>query len=186
MGKKKIMNFFKHRFLFFALIFLIVLCRRGTSDILEASRECSYSDMLDYLYYNVNRKDIFPYLYYLEGDEPISVVCVLCRSDFIIAFEYRENKETRAKELFRHSLSKSTKIKKKDIGLPFKQFHDKYGAAAYSYDEGRTRRYVYMRKYVSLVFPPPYLDTGISRMLTKVSVKDGIVIDIKEVEVSNP
>ncbi|MDE5776547.1 MAG: hypothetical protein K2H67_06695 [Treponemataceae bacterium] len=174
------MNFFKRGFLILSLPFLAMSYRRGTSELLEASRGRSHGEMLRYLYENVGRKDLFPNLCYMEGDERISVVCVLCRNNSILAFEYREY------ELLKHSRSKSAKIKKKDIALPFRRFCEKYGPAAYSYSEDGTEVRVYMKKYASLVFPPLRIDAGISRQLTKVLVKDGIIVDIEEVTVANP
>lgn len=178
--RRKQVNFFRRGFLIISMSFFVMSCRCGANELLEASSKRSYGEMLDYLYKNVSGKDLFPYLCYMEGDERISVICVLCRNNFIMAFEYRGD------ELFRHSLSKTTKIKKNDIALPFSRFYDKYGLAAYSYSEDGTSVYVYMKKYVSVVFPPLRIDAGISRLLTKVSVKDGVIVDIEEVYVVNP
>lgn len=87
-------------------------CRCGANELLEASVKRSHGEMLHYLFENVSGKDLFPYLCCMEGDEFVSVVCVLCRNNSIMTFEYRED------ELFRHSLSKGTKIKKKDVVNP--------------------------------------------------------------------
>ncbi len=182
------MDFFKRGFLIFLFAFLMISCRRKTSDLLEASENFkhSYMDMVLYLFENVSERDMLPYLHYMEGEKEISLVSVLCRNNFIMTFEYRKNEQTDTEELFKYSLSKSAEIKNEDIGLTFQQFYDKYGAAAYSYIEDGTRHYVYMTNAVNFGFFPPYFDTMLSRTLTKVLVKDEIVVNIKEVYISYP